>query len=249
MNTFETLKKEISSFADDENEVIFERNGTVTFERQGQMISFQFVDKEGAVFVKYNNIQMPYKIFLAKELAKLDILANKILQKEKNDIIYVDPSATLIETRKNIDSNALEILNKECSTPLFAGSKIGFVTADAGHGKTVLLKQYQYEQAKRYSENKTNFLFWHIDLHGRDLVRLNEAIMYELGELRFSGLYYSSIITLIKHNLIILGIDGFDELAAEIGGESALGSLTGLVSKMDGSGILIAASRRTFSRS
>lgn len=246
MSTFETLKKEISSFADDENEIIFERNGTVTFERQGQMIDFQLIDKEGAVFVKYNSILIPYKRFLAKELARLDILANKIIQKGKSENIYVDPSATLVETRKKTESNALEILNKECSTPLFAGSKISFVTADAGHGKTALLKQFQYEQAKKYSENNTNFLFWHIDLHGRDLVRLNEAIMYELGELRFSGLYYSSIITLIKHNLIILGIDGFDELAAEIGGETALGSLTGLVSKMDGSGTLIAASRRTF---
>lgn len=246
MNVFEMLKKEISSFADDENEVIFERNGTVAFERQGQMVDFQLIDKEGAVFVKYNDNLMPYKRFLAKELAKLDILAHKILQKEKNDSIYVDPSAILVETRKKIENNALEILNEECSTPLFAGTKISFVTADAGHGKTALLKQYQYIQAKKYSENEASFLFWHIDLHGRDLVRLNEAIMYELGELRFSGLYYSSIITLIKHNLIILGIDGFDELAAEVGGETALGSLTGLVVKMNGSGTLIAASRRTF---
>lgn len=246
MNVFEMLKKEISSFADDENEVIFERNGTVAFERQGQMVDFQLIDKEGAVFVKYNDNLMPYKRFLAKELAKLDILAHKILQKEKNDSIYVDPSAILVETRKKIENNALEILNEECSTPLFAGTKISFVTADAGHGKTALLKQYQYIQAKKYSENEASFLFWHIDLHGRDLVRLNEAIMYELGELRFSGLYYSSIITLVKHNLIILGIDGFDELAAEVGGETALGSLTGLVVKMNGSGTLIAASRRTF---
>lgn len=246
MSTFEILKKEIASFADDENEVIFERSGAVAFERQGQMIDFQLIDKEGAIFVNYNNIHIPYKKFLAKELAKLDILAHKILQKEKNEIIYVDPSATLVKTREKIKNNALEILNEECSTPLFAGTKISFVTADAGHGKTALLKQYQHVQAKKYSEDNASFLFWHIDLHGRDLVRLNEAIMYELGELRFSGLYYSSIITLIKHNLIILGIDGFDELAAEIGGETALGSLTGLVSKMNGSGTLIAASRRTF---
>lgn len=71
--------------------------------------------------------------------------------------------------------------------------------------------------------------------------------MYELGELRFSGLYYSSIIALMRRNLIILGIDGFDELAAEVGGETALGSLKDLVTKMNGTGTLIAASRRTFS--
>lgn len=70
--------------------------------------------------------------------------------------------------------------------------------------------------------------------------------MYEIGVLRLSGLYYNSIITLIRNGLIVLAIDGFDELAAEIGGEKVLGSLTNLVTELDGQGTIIAASRRTF---
>ncbi len=139
----------------------------------------------------------------------------------------------------------MQTLNEEC-TPSWGGTKICFVTADAGHGKTALLERYEQEVAKNYLENKSPYLFLHINLYGRDLVRLNEAIMYELGELRISGIYYSSIITLMKHNLLILGIDGFDELAAEVGGETALSSLTSLIARLQGSGVLIAASRRTF---
>ena len=247
MKTFELIIKEISSFADDENDVIFERDGSVAFERQGQMMEFKLSQNEDdAIWVEYNNNRLPYKKFLAKELARLDILANKILQRKSKEKEYVDPIATLITTNKKSEGKALEILTKECTDRLFAGTKISFVTADAGHGKTALLREFQYEQAQKYVEGKSNFLFWHINLHGRDLVRLNEAIMYELGELRFSGLYYSSIITLMRRNLIILGIDGFDELAAEVGGETALGSLKDLVTKMNGTGTLIAASRRTF---
>ena len=70
--------------------------------------------------------------------------------------------------------------------------------------------------------------------------------MTELGELRINGLYYNSIITLIKNGLIILGIDGFDELAAEVGGDKALGSLSKLVQDLGGSGTIVAASRRAF---
>lgn len=45
---------------------------------------------------------------------------------------------------------------------------------------------------------------------------------------------------------MILAIDGFDELAAEIGGTKAVSSLSNFVNEMAGQGTLIAASRRTF---
>lgn len=51
----------------------------------------------------------------------------------------------------------MEILTKECTDRLFAGTKISFVTADAGHGKTALLREFQYEQAQKYVEGKSNF--------------------------------------------------------------------------------------------
>lgn len=246
---FNHYKKQLSSFADDEDSLIYDKNGNVTFERNGELINVQLVENNGGVYVNFNNKKYTYIEFVEKELGKLDTIANRIVQKYKaiEDAIYVDPRAIYYNNISTpIDSNAIKLLDSECAEPLVSGTKICFVTADAGHGKTMLLKRYMYEQAKSYLEGRSHRLFWHIDLHGRELVRLYEAIMFELGELRITGLYYESIITLIKNNLIILAIDGFDELAAEIGGENALSSLNDLVSKMDGTGILIAASRRTF---
>ena len=246
MINIKDIKNDIVSFADDEDDVIFERDGNIVFTRHGEDIQFTLFEEDEKLFVSYNENKLPYKTFLAKEIAKLDLLANKILEKRNNLEIYIDPKSRLITSSKKIEGNAIELLQQECDESLLLGTKVTFVTADAGHGKTVLLKEYQVQQAKRYLKGKSNYLFWHIDLHGRDLVRLNEAIMYDLGDLRMSGLYESSIITLIKHHIIVLGIDGFDELAAEIGGENALGSLSSLVLKMEGKGNLVAASRRTF---
>ncbi|MFN9416990.1 MAG: hypothetical protein ACK578_05775, partial [Pirellula sp.] len=59
-------------------------------------------------------------------------------------------------------------------------------------------------------------------------------------------IYMPSIVRLIKHGLIVLAIDGFDELAVEQGSVDALGALSALVAKLDGQGTIIAASRRTF---
>ena len=241
------IKQDIISFADDENDVIFSPDGSVLFTRLGEDIEFKLEMTQKGLYVNYKDTKIPYKKFLSKEIAKLDVFANKLIEKKDYIEPYIDANAQLFSNiNDKKESKSLLLLQEECNNFLFFGTKITFVTADAGHGKTVLLKEFQRKQAEKYLEGNSDYIFWHIDLLGRDLVRLNEAIMYDLGLLRIAGLYYSSILTLIRHNIIILGIDGFDELAAEIGGENALGSLSNLVLKMDGQGTLIAASRRTF---
>ena len=242
------IRSEIATFADDVDDIVYEGDGTIIFERMGKIYKIQLVQKGDGLAIKYNGVEYSYKEFLAKELAHLELFAKKILQKddELEELSYVDPDAVLVKVSGTQKGKALDVLHNECDQPAWLGARIVFVTADAGHGKSFLLKQFQRKQVKKYLDNKSDYIFWHIDLHGRELVRLNEAIMYELGDLRITGIYYNSIITLIKNGLIILAIDGFDELAAEKGGDVALGSLTNLVTELGGDGILVAASRRTF---
>lgn len=248
-NQVQLIKSEIATFADDVDEVLFGDNGVIMFNRLGNAITLQLIpDSRDGIKIKYNNAEYTYEHFLAKELAHLDHFANKIKQRDDSDeeLFYVDPEAVLITNYEKCTDKAIAILKKQCDEQSWDGTKVAFVTADAGHGKTFLLRQFQRLTANAYLQGTSEYIFWHIDLHGRDLVRLNEAIMYELGELRITGLYYNSIITLIKNGLIILGIDGFDELSAEKGGDAALGSLTNLVFELEGDGKLVAASRRTF---
>lgn len=243
-----TIRSEVSTFADDVDEIAYDGDGTITFERMGNLFQFQLIRKGEEIAILYKEKEYSYREFLAKELANLEVFAKKILQKDnqEEELFYVDPDATLVKVSGLHKGPARDVLRNECDQPAWLGARLVFVTADAGHGKSFLLRQFQREQAKKYLDQNSGYLFWHIDLHGRELVRLNEAIMYELGDLRITGLYYNSIITLIKNGLIVLGIDGFDELAAEKGGDVALGSLTNLVTELGGDGILVAASRRTF---
>lgn len=242
------IKLDIQSFADDDADVVIERNGSILFTKNGEDILIKIREdlNTGTLFVKVNETEIPYRKYLSKHLGKLDLFATKIREKRKSIDLYIDGDSTLISVSNNQEGTGLDLINHEASNFLFSGTKLTFITADAGHGKTALLKEYQSQQANKYLKGETNFLFWHVDLQGRELVRLNEALMYDLGELRIPGLYYSSILTLIKRKFIVLAIDGFDELAAEIGGSIALGALSSLVSQMDNSGTIIAASRRTF---
>src|SRR5690606_8788609 len=53
------------------------------------------------------------------------------------------------------------------------------------------------------------------------------------------------LIRLLQYRLLVLAVDGFDELAAERGSTDALGALALLVRQVEGSGTIVAASRRT----
>lgn len=242
------IKRDIASFADDEYGVVDDGRGGFLFERNGQEISMRVYreDDDSPLMVMVGQEKLSYKAFLAKRLANLDLLANRMLQYDTDVEFFVDPDVIKYTIEKKESGQALQILEDEAGSPAMVGTKISFVTADAGHGKSVVLRHLQRVIAEKYLRGEVKYLFWHIDLHGRELVRLNEAIMFEVNKLRFSGLFYSTILTLMKRRLIVLGIDGFDELAAETGGETALNSLSNLMSLMEGRGTIIAASRRAF---
>jgi hypothetical protein len=243
----EQVKSDLQSFADDDSDVLVERNGDVIFVRnqQTQVAKLEFADEQ--LFVHFNGDRLSYRNFISKNLARLDVFAEKIITKRRpQNSDFVNGPASIKSLTDSGNGSAMQLLNNECINSIPFATKVVFVTADAGHGKTALLKEYQFQQATRFLKGESHFIFWHVDLQGRQLLRLSEALMGDLGDLRVPSLWMSSIITLIQKGLLVLAIDGFDELAAEIGSADALGSLATLVSNMGNKGVLIAASRRTF---
>ena len=108
----------------------------ITFERLNQIISVQIETIDDAVYIIYNNSRYPYRTFLAKELAHLDIMASKIVQKYANEDerIYVDAQATVFHNGKKYSGGAEKLLSDECINNDNFDTRICFVTADAGHG-------------------------------------------------------------------------------------------------------------------
>jgi hypothetical protein len=244
---FDSIKKDIVSFADDD-ELFIEKNGKSILTRNQKTIEFQIeIDSStGACHIKYGEKHYSYRDFIAYELANMELFAQKLIQKQVTIEPFIDSEAKFITNYKIFEDKSLTLLKNTCEYELPFSTKLSFITADAGHGKTILLQEFQKQIANDFLNKKSKYLFWHIDLKERDLVRLNEAISWELSELRLPGYFYNSILTLIKQGLLVFAIDGFDELAAEVGGSKALGALSSLVLSLEGKGTIIAASRRTF---
>jgi len=248
MSTLDEVRSDIAAFADDDEDLIIDTSGLMLFVRGGKEVSCRYEETaDGRRIVQVEDQQMSYRDFVVRYLGRLDVFAERLLAKRSTTGPFIDGPAVLDSVEAGRTSGtAIALLDSECQRSSGFTSRVCFITADAGHGKTALLRQYQDQCATGFLEGKTSFLFWHLDLQGRQLLRLSEALMGDLGDLRVPGLWMPAVVTLLRHRALVLAIDGFDELAAEQGGTDALGALAMLVRQMDGHGTIVAASRRTF---
>lgn len=242
------LRSDLAAFADDEQEVVIDPTGNFVMLRHGLEISGRLSETaEGRLVVHQSGRQIPYRSFLTHELANLPILAERLAARRPPVSGFIDGLVDVHRPAEDTSTgSALAVLRQECEDPPTFAARISFITADAGHGKTALLREYQSQQAQAFLDGTSPYVFWHLDLQGRQLLRLSEALMGDLGELRVTGLWMPALIRLMRHRALVLAIDGFDELAAEQGGTDALGALASLVTQLGGRGSVVAAARRTF---
>jgi hypothetical protein len=247
MSVFAEISADLAAFADDDEELVIDPNGQCLFIRGGKETLLRIFQSGEQLLVEVDEESIPYSRFLTHNLAQLPVLAERILSKREPVRPYVDSSALLKSPSETEHSGtALQLLGEQTETsPVFL-SRVVFITADAGQGKTALLREFQHTQARAFLNGKSDFLFWHVDLQGRQLLRLSEALMGDLGDLRMSGLWMPAVVRLLRRGKLMLAIDGFDELAAEQGGTDALGALSLMVHQLEGQGTIVAASRRTF---
>lgn len=213
--------------------------------------------------VRYENGQrLSYSQFLAG-LADLDELASKIILMASThrrrsarrirgmdvypfdwyvDSFVVDPYATQTERVE-----AMLALQTLVDDPLDdAATQVVFLTAQAGQGKSLLLQRFNTVQAERYRSRKSSRLTFYVDAQGRGLAQLNEAIALRLNELDIS-IPHAGIPVLVREGLVVLIVDGFDELIGSRGSyDDAYSSLSTFLHQLDGRGKFVAAARSTY---
>ncbi|MCD0258139.1 hypothetical protein JWH11_07850 [Xanthomonas melonis] len=144
----------------------------------------------------------------------------------------------------SIDSQAEldEILG---SARLAADSaEVLLIDGPAGIGKTTLIEKLAFIRADSF-KSKGKPLILHVKSRGRILSNLQDLMAFSLQTLRLQ-ITYDQVPVLVKHGLIILAIDGFDELGDPSGYELAWAQINELVTSVRGAGSLILAGRDTF---
>lgn len=121
-----------------------------------------------------------------------------------------------------------------------------FVVGQAGLGKTDLMLSMAKNRAEEIAVNpdlkKPLFLF--VSSTGRTLASLEDAVN---GSLNITKLLSShGAKALCRNGLLVLLVDGFDELLGSSGYQNALGSLEPWFKELGGRGVLVASARSSY---
>lgn len=126
------------------------------------------------------------------------------------------------------------------------GLKVLLLDGSAGVGKTSLIKRLLVQRFKSKPESGSNLPpLLHIDSRGRRLSSLDEVLAQSLQLIR-AKFTYDQLPSLIRHGLVQLAIDGFDELVDPEGYRDAWFALKDFFELTGFGGPIILAGRDTF---
>lgn len=123
-------------------------------------------------------------------------------------------------------------------------SEVLLIDGPAGIGKTNLVEQLALLRAERYRASPSALIL-HVRSRGRVLSNLQDLMAFSLQTLR-SNTTYDQVPVLLKHGLIAVAVDGFDELGDPNGYELAWSQVNDLISAARGKGLVLLSGRDTF---
>ncbi|GAB6844354.1 hypothetical protein HNR00_002499 [Methylorubrum rhodinum] len=242
------IRKDLVPFANSNTKLDCLENGDefiVTWVARNKKLTASFRIVEEKINVTFESVSMSYSSFLASpSMSDMLGIAGMILQMHEESF-FVDTKAKNPESVDNSRS-AIRLLSDEVINQEQGSTNVLFVNADAGAGKTEVLKQLVFDQADKYIKGDANFLYLYVNAQGRALAKLDEALATEIQDLRASNLTYHVVPTLTRNNIIVPIIDGFDELLGVMGYEDSFSSLRRFLAELHGQGCLIASARSTY---
>lgn len=241
----EEIKRDVQAFADPRSTVIEEAN-RLAWEQGGIAHDVELLNSADGAWpdIRYKGARMNYSSFLASPLlADLGQLAQFVVKTTSDDPGYVDTLAVASEDEEEED--AVRLIESRTEDLPFHETRILLVGGEAGSGKTMALQRMTLHRAKKYLADEAASLFFYVDVQGRSLSRLDEAMARELDDLR-AKFPYSAVVPLVQRGLLVPVIDGFDELLGSGGYDEAFSSLAAFVAKLERSGAIVASARSSF---
>lgn len=249
------LVRDLRGFADRGTEPSFEIDGNtlrVVWEVRGKERDALFdLEADGSFrWISNTDGSESYSAFLTSDaVADFDQLAAACRATIPREDYFVASDALIEDAQgsrsEKLTPEALIEMADDARQHAEGLTSLFFLKGDAGAGKTTLLRETTVQQAERYLNGESNFLFFYVSAQGRELSNLRDAFSGELDELR-AGFPRDAIATLARAGVLVPVVDGFDELLGTAGYTGAFSSLQSLLAELDALGTLVVSARSAF---
>ncbi|TDL84005.1 NACHT domain-containing protein [Palleronia sediminis] len=251
--------KDINAFADLGTQVVTERN-EFTVTRNGD----RYTVTENGQSYTVTTSNGAEKTFPNAGALLVDPAFADLPRIAKNQVVLLSPQrigdspVPIVGELKSIVGNSSPFAIEQGQTPWFAldqwlanqqgssnqdGTDLLLIDGPAGVGKTTVVREAALLRAEYYDGSAP--LILQIASRGRVLQNIADLIAFALQDVR-SNLTIGQLMSLVRHGLIILAIDGFDELSDPNGFETAWSGLNGLIADSRGVATFLLAGRETF---
>lgn len=253
----ELLERDLRPFADPATEVDVianERTIRVSLTRDGEghvitvsvdsgHIRLQTTQEGESVTRDFPNLR---SLFASQHFSNIQVLANnqsRLLASQRL-IAFIEPEGT-IDNNPFTLSTFLEESSLREKDPQDKPIELILLDGSAGVGKTSLISQLVVSRAESYGRESNQPPVLHVANRGRRLVSLDEliALSIQLVRGRFT---YDQVPSLVRHGVLQIAIDGFDELVDADGYADTWSVLRDFLSEVETGGPIILAGRDTF---
>lgn len=251
----ENLINDLAPFADIGEALpkISEQGGTITAKitRDGRPLKVVIDKSNGKIETTWGTGKKHFASFAA--MLSSEIFANlrrwaeaqaELLKHYFERKIDLIPINGVTHQKTRLDSiDGVEFLLGNASRKPDA-TEVLLIDGPAGIGKTRLIEQLTFRRALGYKTSQKPLIL-HVKSRGRVLSNIQDLMAFSLQSIR-SNITYDQIPILAKYGVVIIAIDGFDELGDPNGYELAWAQVGQLITFVRGNGTLILAGRDTF---
>lgn len=244
----------LTTFADSPADIDLSK-GKLMLQFQNDIIEAKLEFSNGSdICIIEGGSKLTARDWIIKRLARLPLLAERILSYVKVEDNFVTPKGIVLDQLENNPEekekeveDALLISEQMLEKRIPGAASILYLTSDAGEGKTTLINQLARNKAKAYKNKKTDWLLIPIPLAGRPFLRFDDIVIGAIvNGLRFQMLYYDSFVELVRLGVIVPAFDGFEEMFVESGTGEAVSALGNLVRMLKSSGNILISARKAY---
>ena len=249
----QAMQRDIAPFADPATEVKLtesSKTSRIQLVRNGQPHDYLLTHEDGNIHARHANnkrIVGLHSLLASSDFADTRslIATQKRIYRDFNPEALIPPEGELDGRKFAMQTFSRVATPSHDRSSTNSSLRVVLLDGPAGVGKTSLIQRLLVQRARGSHDSTSAPPLLHIESRGRRLSSLDEALAQSLQLIR-AKFTYDQLPSLIRHNLIQLAIDGFDELVDAEGYRDAWYALRDFFEATIYGGPILLAGRDTF---